>query len=333
MTPGKFVCEKGYGGGCFCHMRDGNLFFFFFFFSLSRSVRPFDARETQMQNPGNVFVFFFCFLKGPHFADGRTDRFGIDHTLRAQQCFGPDGHSETGFADRSYQQEQDQTTEYGESESGFQIDLLFVPPAIVQEVELDHEKDGEDGLQHFRHDAGIIEIFEAHFARRLVADDLGRGIETADDDVRCEARQPLDGGRTHQTPALVVDQSVHHLTAARALGQFLADHVGVLDGLATTLSEVRHHGVNAISQQRHGSIHPRFHDGRGPIVQVTLFDFIFFGHLQDVVYLGGPPFKDALQIGRRSIGHGSGGCRIGWTGQEGVPLVSAIPDIGDDKVL
>ena len=87
--------------------------------------------------------------------------------------------------------EKDRRPDGNKSQQRLKVDLVVVPPPVVQEVELDDEEEGEDGLQHLGDDACVVEVLELE-PPALGLDDLGGSVEALDDNVGGEAAEDLD---------------------------------------------------------------------------------------------------------------------------------------------
>mmetsp|Transcript_37550 Transcript_37550/g.120362 ORF Transcript_37550/g.120362 Transcript_37550/m.120362 type:complete len:494 (+) Transcript_37550:294-1775(+) len=228
--------------------------------------------------------------------------------------------------------DEEERAEGKDGESDLQLlERELVLPAVVQKGELHREEDGQDGLQQPRHHAGVVEVLGDQLASREAK--LGRRVEAADDDVRGEAREALHRRRASQAPVAVPLQRPLDLAAAREGRELLRDDERILERLAAALAEVGHHRVDGVPEQRDAALVPRLeHRGRA-VVQVALLDLVLLRRSQDVVDLRRPPLKQLLQVRRGAVRLLLARLGVGRPREEGVPLVAAAPDVGDDKVL
>ena len=74
----------------------------------------------------------------------------------------------------------------------------------------------------------------------------------------------------------------------------LAQFVGVLDGLAAALPEVRHHRVHGIAQQYYSTLGPGPRELGPPVVQVALLHGLGGRLIQNLEDLVGPVWHDAV---------------------------------------
>jgi hypothetical protein len=162
----------------------------------------------------------------------------IQNTLGSKQGFQTKHGSETSFTGNSNKQQQDQTSNEQKGGSSLQIKRGLVSVPIVQEIELDNEKDWQNGLQHFRDDTGIVEILKSGQTLPFFPNYLGGGIKSTDDNVRRKTGQSLDGSGSDQTSLLVLLEVISDFRASLARAQFLVENVGVLNGLASTLTQI-----------------------------------------------------------------------------------------------
>eukprot|EP00446_Apocalathium_sp_SHHI-4_P092221 CAMPEP_0177458870 /NCGR_PEP_ID=MMETSP0369-20130122/13784_1 /TAXON_ID=447022 ORGANISM="Scrippsiella hangoei-like, Strain SHHI-4" /NCGR_SAMPLE_ID=MMETSP0369 /ASSEMBLY_ACC=CAM_ASM_000364 /LENGTH=159 /DNA_ID=CAMNT_0018932063 /DNA_START=321 /DNA_END=798 /DNA_ORIENTATION=+ len=121
-------------------------------------------------------------------------RKGLDHSTAfstPDKSLETDSREEAGIEDASGEEEQWDSAKDEEANPSSEVEGEPVPIVAVQETELDLEEDGQDGLQHPRHNAGIAEVLELD---AVVERDLGRCVEAADDDVAGKPRQTLHRG-------------------------------------------------------------------------------------------------------------------------------------------
>ena len=177
-------------------------------------------------------------LKRQKITNGRRYHIRVQGPLRSKQRFRAQTQTNARFGELKAQHKQQNPTEHGKAHKGRKINRFAIMVTIVQKVELDGKENGQNRLQHFGDNAGVVEILKPNGARFGVAHDLGRRVESANDNVRGEAAETLHGGRSNQASVLVLFQRVFDLSARGQHGQFLAEDQGVLNGLAPALSQV-----------------------------------------------------------------------------------------------
>eukprot|EP00632_Arachnochrysis_sp_CCMP2950_P013291 CAMPEP_0185700268 /NCGR_PEP_ID=MMETSP1164-20130828/7399_1 /TAXON_ID=1104430 /ORGANISM="Chrysoreinhardia sp, Strain CCMP2950" /LENGTH=562 /DNA_ID=CAMNT_0028367215 /DNA_START=101 /DNA_END=1787 /DNA_ORIENTATION=- len=242
-----------------------------------------------------------------------------------------EGEEDGEVADGAGGEGEDEEAEGGDREAGAEVEGLVLP-AVVEEVELDFEEERQDGLHHARDDARVVEVLDGD-AALVGGDDLEGRVEAADDDVRREAREALDGGGAHEAAVAVRRERRGDFGAVRRRVELLRHDEGVLDGLAAALAEVGHHGVHGVAEERDGAVVPRAERRGRPVVEVALLDLVVARRGEDVQDVGRPAVEDALEVRARAVGLGLRLGRVGRPREEGVPLVARVADVGDDEVL
>mmetsp|Transcript_2937 Transcript_2937/g.11181 ORF Transcript_2937/g.11181 Transcript_2937/m.11181 type:complete len:312 (+) Transcript_2937:99-1034(+) len=203
-----------------------------------------------------------------------------------------EGEEDGEVADGAGGEGEDEEAEGGDREAGAEVEGLVLP-AVVEEVELDFEEERQDGLHHARDDARVVEVLDGD-AALVGGDDLEGRVEAADDDVRREAREALDGGGAHEAAVAVRRERRGDFGAVRRRVELLRHDEGVLDGLAAALAEVGHHGVRGVSTNRDSIGSPRaeprrrISEQRVAVVEISPLDVDLVGRVDELQSEGVP---------------------------------------------
>mmetsp|Transcript_39100 Transcript_39100/g.72874 ORF Transcript_39100/g.72874 Transcript_39100/m.72874 type:complete len:217 (-) Transcript_39100:1187-1837(-) len=101
--------------------------------------------------------------------------------------------------------------------------------------------------------------------------------EGVNDQIRRNARKQGDASHTRHPVSVESLQGVCSDLRIKALGVRLGavqnSHqlIGILNGLAAALSQIRHHGMHSIAREDHIAISPRTKEFRPAVIQVSLF--------------------------------------------------------------
>mmetsp|Transcript_4925 Transcript_4925/g.11743 ORF Transcript_4925/g.11743 Transcript_4925/m.11743 type:complete len:274 (+) Transcript_4925:210-1031(+) len=169
-------------------------------------------------------------------------------------------------------------------------------------------------------------------------------IESVHNQITGESAQELNGADSQNTLSVEILKRIFNLCCGLGVGEIFGQNVGILDGLASSLSQVGHHGVDSVTHEDNISIGPATEEFRGSVVKVALFDRFGWGRIENRHDLIRPALVQRLdvfdQIFTRIglfIADGTTPSRrcffgTGWEGKEGIPLHTPISNIRSDEI-
>mmetsp|Transcript_29673 Transcript_29673/g.52099 ORF Transcript_29673/g.52099 Transcript_29673/m.52099 type:complete len:248 (+) Transcript_29673:649-1392(+) len=157
-------------------------------------------------------------------------------------------------------------------------------------------------------------------------------VKEVEQHLRAEPREALHGSRADLPAHPVVLERLGNLRLVRHLGELVGHHVGVLDGHAAALAEVRHHRMEGVPHQSNAAVGPAPHQLRGAVVKRAALDDVGVRRAQHLTDLGRPFAEDIiLQPRERLLLLAQG--RVGVLADERVPLQAAAAYVRRDEVL